>query len=140
MPTRILYLDLEPDEASRRMRESISASAGPGLQFESFSSDDALVEGLLGPLAEVTLLVIRVRDCDHLAQLALHSTLIRGTRLVVVLPEMEHALISLAHVLHPSLVLSVEDDFCEVAAMVAKLGQSALTSEARPAAHVQLSK
>ncbi len=139
MKASVLYLDSEPDEASRRMRDCVVESASRALRFESFLSDDALVEWLLGPQGEVTLLIIRVRDSGHLRQLALHSTLLRGTRLVVVLPEMEHGLISLAHVLHPSLVLSVNDDFREVAAMVAKLSQSALTSEARPAADVQRS-
>ena len=140
MQARILYLDLKPDEVSRRLRDSVVGSADRGIRFESFSSDDSLVEWLLGPLGEVTLLLIRVRDSAHLSQLALHSTLLRGTRLVVVLPEMDHALISLAHILHPSLVLSVEDDFGEVAAMAEKLSQSALTGEARPAAHVQQSQ
>ncbi|MBX7256319.1 MAG: hypothetical protein K1Y02_08140 [Candidatus Hydrogenedentes bacterium] len=123
MGSRILFLDQDLDHVSRRLRGVLS-EAGLDHRVEYFDSDKALLERLLGPLDDIMLTIIRVRDKEHLVQLAIHSMFLRGIRVVVVLPEMGHESITIAHIFHPSLVLSVEDDFGEVAAIVDKLMRS----------------
>jgi len=120
MEARILYLDLEPDELSERLGRALSR-AGCGQSVEYFPSDKALLERLLVPLDDVMLVIIRARDREHLMKLAIHSMFLRGARVVIVLPEMEHSLVSLAHIFYPCLVLSVEDGLDTVAAAVTKL-------------------
>lgn len=128
MESRILYLDQELDETSLRVRKSILEAGCEG-RLEYFPNDKSLLERLLGPLEDVMLAIIRVRDTEHLMQLAIHSMFLRGLRVVVVLPEMTQEAVTVAHIFHPTLVLSAADDLSEVAAVVAKLASTEQESD-----------
>ncbi len=118
MQSRILFLDSEPDAVSRRILESLAAVSN---QIDRFDSDKTLLDRLLAPVSDVALVIIRVRDKTHLMQLTIHSMFLRGTHVVVVLPEIEHELYSITHIFHPSLVICVDDDFGKIAAMAGDL-------------------
>ena len=121
MQSRILFLDSEPDAVSRRIGESLAALAN---RMDCFTSDKALLDRLLAPMADVALVIIRVRDKAHLMQLTIHSMFLRGTHVVVLLPEIEYEMYSITHIFHPSLVICVDDDFGKIAAMAGELTES----------------
>ena len=95
--------------------------ADPSLTVEALPEVQDLASRLLNPEAAIGLLFIRVVDRHHLKQLFHVRELLRQVRVAVLVPDLHHDTIALAHALHPRLMLCGESGLHELTAVVDRL-------------------
>lgn len=108
------------DETRERVLNAI-AMADPALTVETLPEVQDLSTRLLNTEAEIGLLVIRIVDRHHVKQLFQFREKVRQVRLVMLIPDMEHGTIALAHAFHPRLILCGASSLHELTAVLRKL-------------------
>lgn len=108
------------DETRERVLNAVTM-AGPALTVETLPEVHDLSTRLLNTEAELGLLVIRVVDRSHVKQLFQFREQVRQVRLAILIPDMDHDMIALAHAFHPRLILCGASSLHELTAVLRKL-------------------
>jgi hypothetical protein len=110
------------DEAGQRLQSLVGALEWPGT-IEIFKTVPKLSSRLRHPTFEETIALFLAADQRDLRDLAALDPLLKGCRLILILPDGEVGTIALAHSLRPRFVFHREGDFTSVAAVLRKMQQ-----------------
>lgn len=118
----VLYFSAEAEGPGRQLQEVLRNDL-PEIQVELFTGFDDLVTGLKRPEVEPLVVVLVIADRAELEEFLPLRPVLGDSRVILVLPEENADLRSLADRLNPHYVCSVEEDFVEVATIIDEILQ-----------------
>ena len=93
-------------------------------RFETYQTPEELQSGLLRPLGDVLAVVLFLTDDADLSRILTLQDLMDRTRIILVLPAWDPQLVTGGHSLRPRFMTTLEQDFCEVRAVLHKMASN----------------
>lgn len=95
-----------------------------GLKIERFRSIASIAKRLGRPCHGLEIALVVIREEDEIIQIAEIQNLIRGLRLVIVLPGHDFEMVSMAHKLGPRFIAYADNGFELAVAVVRKMAET----------------
>lgn len=95
-----------------------------GLKIERFRSIASIAKRLSRPCHGLQIALLVIRDGDEIIHIAEIHYLIRGLRLVIVLPGHDPAMVSMAHKLGPRFIAYADNGFEQAVAVIRKMAET----------------
>ena len=95
-----------------------------GLKIERFRSVASIAKRLSRPCHGLEIALLVIHDGDEIIQIAEIQNLIRGLRLVIVLPGHDSEMVSMAHRLGPRFIAYADNGFEQAVAVIRKMAET----------------
>ena len=94
-----------------------------GQKIERFRSMVSIAKRLSRPCHGLEIALVVIRKGDEMTQMAEIQYLLRGLRLVIVLPDHDSEMVSMAHRLGPRFIAYADNGFEQAVAVIRKMAQ-----------------
>lgn len=115
----ILFYAQQSDRVVETMRKLLV-----GLKIERFRSVASIAKRLSKPCHGLEIALVVIREGDEMIQIAEIQNLIRGLRLVIVLPGHDSEMVSMAHKLGPRFIAYADNGFEQAVAVIRKMAET----------------
>ncbi len=95
-----------------------------GQKIERFRSIASIAKRLSRPCHGLEIALVVIREMDEIIQIAEIQYLLRGLRLVVVLPVHDSEMVSMAHRLGPRFIAYADNGFEQAVAVIRKMAET----------------
>jgi hypothetical protein len=115
-----LLLYAGADETGQRLRRCIDPLAS-NRSLEACGTIDSLIRRLRQPIGDLVLAVILATSRAEFDEIVGIGRLLEDIRTIIIVPDRRPETISAAHKLHPRLISSADEDFKDLAEVVAHM-------------------